>query len=136
MKYVILKHHTEPAHFDLMMDAGNQLWTWSWYSSRFPRNVVHLPLERIQDHRRAYLTYEGPVSGRRGTVKRREEGIIKLHRSFDTVLRGEFQGDKWNFPFELRKQARFGIRGFQQWILTNQNIVFPGSSRPEDSNRP
>lgn len=31
--------------------------------------------ERLADHRREYLTYEGPVSGGRGRVRRVAEGV-------------------------------------------------------------
>jgi len=41
---------------------------------------------RISDHRAEYLTYEGPVSGDRGTVRRLARG---------TVVSWERSGDRW-----------------------------------------
>ncbi len=49
---------------------------------RVPRRVDELepgemmPAERIDEHRPAYLTYEGPLSGGRGTVARLCRGRI------------------------------------------------------------
>ena len=70
VRYVVL-HHTGVAepHFDFMLatdDTGPLL---TWRLSRWPMEVgdVALPLPA---HRRAYLDYEGPVSGNRGQVKR------------------------------------------------------------------
>jgi hypothetical protein len=70
LKYVVLQHNgvAEP-HFDLMCEIrpGSMLKTW-----RLPC----WPVERaaiataVDDHRRDYLTLEGPVSGDRGSVKR------------------------------------------------------------------
>jgi hypothetical protein len=34
------------------------------------------PVERLNDHRRVYLTYEGPISGGRGTVRRVAGGEV------------------------------------------------------------
>jgi hypothetical protein len=36
-----------------------------------------MPAQRLPDHRRAYLQYEGPVSGDRGDVVRLRDGVIE-----------------------------------------------------------
>ncbi len=46
---------------------------------------------RIDDHRPAYLTYEGPISGGRGTVKRLARG---------TVVSWQRTGDRWRMEIE------------------------------------
>ena len=38
---------------------------------------VDLPARALPDHRAAYLDYEGPVSGDRGTVRRWDEGTYR-----------------------------------------------------------
>lgn len=47
-----------------------------------------LTAKRLEDHRRTYLTYEGPVSGNRGTVERLAAG------TFDAI---QCVGDQWAF---------------------------------------
>lgn len=69
--------------------------------------------EAIGDHRPAYLEYEGPVGGERGTVHRLARGELELLRySHEAVVlrgwlgsaRGEFHGracgpERWTFHF-------------------------------------
>jgi hypothetical protein len=73
-RFVILAHTVNGlTHFDLMLDVGEVLLTYQ---------LVRWPLAagescaapRIGDHRRAYLEYEGEVSGGRGSVKRVQAG--------------------------------------------------------------
>ncbi len=74
--FVIL-HHTGPGpeHWDFMLEEGEGLATW-----QCPTNPADLPpggtlrCRKLPDHRIAYLTYEGPVSGGRGQVRRVQEG--------------------------------------------------------------
>ena len=82
MRYVVL-HHTgvERPHFDLMFESepGAQLTTircgeWPIQPST--------QLERLPDHRRAYLEYEGPLSGDRGAVKRIASGVCTVELDF------------------------------------------------------
>jgi hypothetical protein len=120
MRFLVL-HHTawpgHPDHYDLMLqlDEGGKdderaLKTFATTSDQFPLPTPHQPghtgetvtLQHIQDHRRAYLRYEGAVSGGRGTVTRVEEGRLELLRPlsdsldeivvalFGTRLRGSF----------------------------------------------
>ena len=55
----------------------------------------HLTAERLADHRRVYLTYEGPVSEERGHVTRVAEGRIEAVQSV---------GETW--AFQIRWQTR------------------------------
>ena len=96
-RYVIL-HHLLPGdeHWDFMLEHGNTLLTW-----RIPRDPT-LPgewpirCERIGDHRKAYLDYEGPVSGDRGVVTRVDRGPLELEAVEEQrvvfVTGGRFQG--------------------------------------------
>lgn len=72
--YVIL-HHTGygEAHYDLLLatdDTGPLL---AWRSPVWPLREG-TPLTHLPDHRRAYLRYEGPISGDRGEVRRVAQG--------------------------------------------------------------
>ncbi|HQY89065.1 MAG TPA: hypothetical protein PK402_10425 [Tepidisphaeraceae bacterium] len=77
LRFVVL-HHTgiKSPHFDLMfeLEIGDEKLT----SLRCPRWPIKLGdrLEETGEHRCAYLTYEGPVSNDRGTVKRVDEGTL------------------------------------------------------------
>jgi len=73
---------------------------------------------RIDDHRAEYLTYEGPVSGDGGTVRRLTRG---------TVVSWKRSGDRWHMEIEwpdpkggLRRQKlRLSRRGAgsDQWLI-------------------
>ena len=53
-------------HWDLMLDTGETLRTWRLE----PALPGVIRAEPLGNHRRAYLDYEGPVSGNRGSVQR------------------------------------------------------------------
>jgi len=72
-RYVILEHDHPRRHWDLMLEAGEALLTWRLEA--WPKDGVRIRAEPIGDHRTAYLDYEGPVSGNRGRVQRRDEGV-------------------------------------------------------------
>ncbi len=91
--YVLL-HHTGqaavPDHFDLLVDfpatPGGRLLTWRLLTP--PESWLHRPPTalRLPDHRRLYLTYEGPISGDRGHVRRVAAGMAKLLAATSTTL--------------------------------------------------
>jgi len=78
LRYVILRHDgIEQPHFDLMFETspGSPLATWR--SSQWPiRDSISV--EKLADHRQDYLTYEGAVSGDRGSVRRVEAGEFEV----------------------------------------------------------
>jgi hypothetical protein len=92
-RFVLLFHQPPPdsgraSHWDLMFEHGDVLRTWAltqlprdWQTAYdgtlqacgqcpplAPGNTVEA--EELADHRLAYLSYEGPISGDRGTVTR------------------------------------------------------------------
>lgn len=74
-RFVILEHDHPARHWDFMLEANGVLWTW-----RLPEPPRHgeMTAERIADHRLAYLDYEGPISGNRGSVQRWQCGTYEL----------------------------------------------------------
>jgi hypothetical protein len=81
--YAILRHEgIEQPHYDLMFQTspGSMLATWRAPIWR-PREPMILA--RLPDHRQAYLTYEGELSGGRGHVKRVEQGICQVEQTGD-----------------------------------------------------
>ena len=71
-RFVILEHDHPVLHCDLMLEAGEVLQTWRL--PRPPEPGLMMEATALGDHRPAYLAYEGPVSGNRGTVKRWDAG--------------------------------------------------------------
>ncbi len=89
-QYVLLHHDTppdyeRPSHWDLMFEVGGMLRTWAVpvRPDRDPRQEV----EQLADHRREYLTYEGPVSENRGSVTREDAGSYE-------VVEGDIEGKR------------------------------------------
>ena len=67
-------------HFDLMIEYGasGNRGLMTWRSPVWPI-TSETQLESLGDHRVEYLTYEGPVSGNRGSVRRVASGTYNLH---------------------------------------------------------
>lgn len=77
-RFVILHHvQSNGEHWDLMLESGDVLLTWQL--EREPVDLSCLPIaaNRIDDHRKAYLEYEGPLSHDRGCVRRVDSGTVK-----------------------------------------------------------
>lgn len=83
---VLLRHDTRHgAHYDWLFappaalgDPQAPLWSarvghpsWCWPVTR------HWSVHQLDDHRCAYLAYQGPVSGDRGSVKRIDAGHVR-----------------------------------------------------------
>ena len=83
LRYVVLRHEgVDEPHFDLLLETapGSDLATWR--SPIWPLTEA-TPLTQLRDHRRAYLDYEGPVSGDRGIVYRVADGPCLVARHPD-----------------------------------------------------
>jgi hypothetical protein len=78
VRYVVL-HHTAvvPEHFDLLIHFPEAKALVTLRILTPPETWPEVPpdAQRVPDHRLAYLTYEGPVSGGRGHVKRVATGV-------------------------------------------------------------
>lgn len=114
--FVILAHSGHgPPHYDLMLRGGQGLATW-----RVAVNPADLTegqateAEPLSDHRLVYLTYEGPVSGDRGHVRRIAEGTYRslVHAAdrWQVALQAEAMGG----CFELTRREGEPPR----WLLT------------------
>lgn len=77
-RFVLLEHDHPVLHWDLMLECGDTLRTWRL--DRVPTVTATIPADPLPDHRLAYLDYEGPVSGARGTVKRVDAGEFTQSR--------------------------------------------------------
>ncbi len=82
-QFVLLEHvRGTGRHWDLMFEAGPALATWQLMQN--PIVKAHSPdaepisAQRLADHRRAYLDYQGQISGSRGSVTRLDRGQFLL----------------------------------------------------------
>jgi hypothetical protein len=71
-RFVVLIHDFPELHWDFMLENEAALRTWRL--SRQPLEPGPIDAEALADHRLAYLDYEGPVSGNRGTVRGFDRG--------------------------------------------------------------
>jgi hypothetical protein len=102
-RFVILQHDTPSgAHFDFMLASGDALKTWSLPAP--PQPGVTMECEALADHRLAYLDYEGPVSGDRGSVARWDRGEYTTEQRGDTMWIVRLVGDKVTGTVTLRRQ--------------------------------
>jgi hypothetical protein len=106
-RFVILHHllpagHDRGTHFDLMLETGGVLRTWSL--AELPTMGKAVPAESLPDHRLAYLTYEGPVSGDRGSVSRVEEGEFEVMAESGELLHVRLAGRVFRGNLELRRE--------------------------------
>jgi hypothetical protein len=92
-QFVILRHDSpRGVHFDLMLEVGDVLKTWALPQP--PQPGVEIECEALGDHRRAYLDYEGPLSGNRGSVTRWDRGEYTVERQSDEKWVVNLAGDK------------------------------------------
>jgi hypothetical protein len=108
-RFVLLHHETppefgRPTHYDLMLEAGESLWTWELLT--LPQPGVEQTCRRLADHRLAYLDYEGPVSGNRGVVRRVDAGEVTLLEHRNGYLRGTISGGIFRGSFVLELASR------------------------------
>jgi hypothetical protein len=112
LRYVILRHEgVESPHFDLMfeLEPGAALATW-----RSPDWPPTCSVERIADHRREYLGYEGPVSNDRGYVRRVEAGTYEWVQGFELPVLAFTLSGGTNRTLFLRRVSETGWLGCLQ----------------------
>lgn len=87
MRFVLHHHTDDKDHYDLMIEVEGmpQLPTWRISETEFPSFLdgAEIKAEKIKDHRKEYLTYEGPVSNNRGEVKIFDSGYYQAIQGKD-----------------------------------------------------
>ncbi|QEH33535.1 ATP-dependent DNA ligase [Aquisphaera giovannonii] len=91
-RFVLLEHEHNGVHWDFMLEAGGALWTWALRA--LPERGREVVARRLPDHRLAYLSYEGPISGDRGRVRRVAEGTHRTAVAGAGCLKVELAGDQ------------------------------------------
>jgi hypothetical protein len=109
-RFVILEHDRDGVHWDVMLERGGVLATWSVGSPIVPGRG--LDATKLPDHRVAYLDYEGPISGDRGVVRRLARGHY-LVRHWDGDRVGvTLVGDQLSGELELSRAG-----GAAGWVF-------------------
>jgi hypothetical protein len=100
-RFVILCHQSpRGVHFDLMLEAGDVLKTWALPDS--PQPGVEIECKSLGDHRVAYLDYEGPIAGNRGSVTRSDQGTYQTVEQDEAHWIIELRGAKLDGRATLR----------------------------------
>ena len=119
-RFVVLRHefpadHPRGSHWDVMFETEGALRTWA--IRQMPDESEPQSADALADHRMEYLTYEGPVSGERGSVTRWDAGIYQ--RSAEIPLVGGRIMGRDDFRFQIVGTRLRGtielIRGPDGW---------------------
>ena len=105
-RYVILHHEVpksfgRPSHFDLMLELGDSLKTWSFAELPEPGRTV--PALALPPHRLEYLDYQGPVSGDRGNVEKWDSGRYVVTNATNHTFTLEVSGERIKGRLELTR---------------------------------
>jgi hypothetical protein len=107
-RYVILRHETpadspRPVHWDLLLETGEVLTAWAL--DGLPELGIVVGATRLADHRLAYLEYEGPISGNRGTVGQWDAGEFRVESATQAEWRVDLCGNRLDGILVLRRLA-------------------------------
>ena len=113
LRFAILHHRlADGEHWDFLLEQGEALWTWNLAADPLTAGPAPIDARRIADHRKLYLTYEGPVPPDRGTVDRIDGGTYALTAAGADEVRGVLRGSRLRAGFVLlRREA-------DRWQLT------------------
>lgn len=143
-RYVILLHEIPAGHavsggrgthWDLMLEQDGLLRTWALNTE--PAGELSTSAEQLADHRLAYLEYEGPVSGNRGSVRRWEAGQYELLAETPSRIDVRLQsGGRERYllliadtnPTAADRQAHFWIASFAFAPIRGWSSPGPSSS--------
>lgn len=111
--FVLLEHcvrranHAPPdVHWDLLLDAPEWERLPTWRLARNPLvSAGDIPADRIKDHRRLYLDFEGELSDGRGLVTRIERGAATIEQLAGERLAVVLEGAALRGRFETVRDA-------------------------------
>lgn len=133
-RLVVLEHDSPRGlHWDFMLETAGDLWTWAVpqpCDSGQPDHAsgdaasramaVGVLVDRLPDHRRRYLDYEGPISQNRGMVTRWDEGTYRILRRGPGYLRVAVSARRLRGVVELQESDQPG-----KWRFTYQPAAEP-----------
>jgi hypothetical protein len=78
LRYAVLWHQgIDEPHYDLMFETAPGSALATWRSPVWPINSS-VQLQKLRDHRPAFLNFQGTLSGDRGTVTQIETGTCQI----------------------------------------------------------
>ncbi len=93
-KQFVIQQHTTPdgIHWDMMLEMDDCLWTWRLNTP--PAEIENKPVgaERIFDHPKRFLTYEGKIQNGTGQVEIADRGFYRITEQTDISLTINFAG--------------------------------------------
>lgn len=107
-RFVILEHDFPFQHWDLLLEMAEAARTWRLLSQ--PEAGPQIPAELLADHRLLYLSYEGPISGNRGCVRRVCAGTYVVAAADDQSLQLRLQGTSLGSSARLHCDPLQGCR--------------------------
>lgn len=108
LRCVVLRHEGVAApHHDLLFETSPGSALASWRLPRWPVAPGDFAV-RAADHRPAYLSYEGPISGGRGLVRRVFE---------DAACRVSLREDQVEVYFGDGTELRMRLDGPDRWVV-------------------
>jgi hypothetical protein len=92
-RFVVLEHDSPHGrHWDFMLEVGQSLATWAL--AQPPDAPAPIAAKSLPDHRLAYLDYEGPISGGRGSVARWDQGIYQFESQGQDQIQVSLNGQR------------------------------------------
>jgi DNA polymerase ligase (LigD)-like protein len=114
-RFVILEHHWNGVHWDLMLEVEGRLRTWALDAPIEMK--VDVPARALPDHRMDYLDYEGEVSGGRGTVRRWDRGEYEVLEWAPERVRVKLMGAQLVGDAELLRLCRDEDESPVEWVF-------------------
>ncbi len=105
--FALLEHTTgNDRHWDLLMEVPGAERLPTWRLAANPLETVGaVPAERIQDHRRVYLEFEGELTGGRGVVRRLDRGSAVVEPIHEDEAAFVLAGERLRGGFEFTRSA-------------------------------
>lgn len=107
-QFVVQRHDTgEEVHWDLMLEQDEALATWQVPVP--PEEIAGTPInvERIADHPKRFLTYEGPLRSHPGSVRIHDRGsyVALTPSENNRHINVSIEGKRMKGIFCLRRQG-------------------------------
>lgn len=95
LRFVLLRHEMpessqRASHYDLMLERSGDLFTLELLAALEP--AVPQAGRELAPHRKAYLDFEGAVSGDRGEVRRIDRGSLRISSWAGDAIEVELHG--------------------------------------------
>lgn len=113
-RFVLLEHDHPVLHWDFMLEVDGTLRTWRF--DRIPTEEATFTAVALPDHRLAYLDYEGPVSGHRGSVQRMDRGHYSTLELGTTDWTVRIDGERLRGTCALKRTAGADQSWHCHWV--------------------